>query len=137
MLRLSTKGRYATRILTRLAALGGPATRRELAEAESLSADYLEQIMTPLRGAGLVQGLRGAHGGFALVGDPEEITVLQVLEAVEGSLDIVACLDEPCDREQHCAAQPVWNRATKALKEVFGGVTISELARETKRLEAE
>jgi Rrf2 family protein len=135
MLRLSTKGRYATRILTRLAVQGGPATRKEIAEAEGLSADYLEQIMTPLRAAGLVKSLRGARGGFDLVGDPRSTTVLEVLEAVEGSLDIVACLSESCEREDHCVTQPIWRRATEALKEVFASVTIGELARETKRLE--
>jgi len=72
-----------------------------------------------------------------LVSDPDGTTVLQVLEAVEGSLDIVACLNEPCKRETHCAAQPVWRRATEALKEVFEGVTIGDLARDTKRLEGE
>jgi len=96
MMKLSTKGRYATRIMVYLAMQNSdsPCRKQDIAEAESISADYVEQILIRLKAAGLVTSHRGAHGGFSLTRPPSEVTVEAVLQATEGPLLLVACTDE-------------------------------------------
>ena len=92
-----------------------------------------------LRKAGLVTASRGARGGFALVGEPGEITVLDVVEALEGPLISTVCDDEraaACGKSGACAASSVWSRATSALRDVFENTTLADLASEQERLDA-
>ena len=130
-LTLSTRGRYASRIMVCLAENTGRAkrlTRTEIATHEEISADYVEQLMAPLRTAGLVRSHRGRHGGFSLGRPAEEITVADVLQAVEGPLSIVPCVrSETCDRAMNCPTRPVWQRASDALQRVFSETTIADM----------
>ena len=130
MLKLSTKGRYAVRIIVYLAVQRdqGPARKQDIAESESISPDYVEQILIRLRAGGLVTSHRGAHGGFTLARDPKRTSVMDVLEATEGPLEIAPCSTKSCDAESRCAAQSVWREASAALKGVFSKALISELA---------
>ena len=130
MIKLSTKGRYATRIMVCLAMhkSDSPCRKQEIAEAEGISADYVEQILIRLKAAGLVASHRGARGGFSLLRDPAEITVEEVLVATEGPLSLVACIEDGCERETVCVTQRIWRAAEAALSNVFSGTVISELA---------
>ncbi len=130
MMKLSTKGRYATRIMVCLAMqhTGEPCRKQEIADAEEISADYVEQILIRLKAAGLVVSHRGARGGFSLARDPATITVEEVLQATEGPVTLVACEDEGCTRETLCVTRNVWRSAEKALSAVFSGVTVEQLA---------
>jgi Rrf2 family protein len=133
MLTLSTKGRYASRIMVYLASRtdqSKPARRQEIAEAEGISLDYVEQILMKLKAALLVNSHRGAKGGHSLGRDPESITVADVLTATEGDLTLSPCLTEPCERMSACVVRPIWERANAALKNVFVSVTIAELAKQ-------
>ncbi len=130
MMRLSTKGRYATRIMIALAMSdrSKPARKQEIADGEGISADYVEQILMRLKAGGLVQSHRGAKGGFSLAKEPADVTVADVLATTEGPLTIAPCKRDDCKRATYCVARDVWQAANQALEEVFGAVTIGELA---------
>jgi len=139
MIRLSTKGRYATRIMIYLAAHNRdqPATTQEIAEGEHITSDYVVQILMRLKTAGLVESRRGVKGGFVLARDPADITVADVLEATEGTIQLVACDDdEPCQWSSQCVTRKVWDAANDALQEVFASRTIGQLANERLQLAA-
>jgi Rrf2 family cysteine metabolism transcriptional repressor len=106
----------------------GPVSARGVAERQTIPLKFLEQLLSALRKAGIVSAVRGAHGGFALSRHPGEITVLDVVEALEGPLAPTSCDGVGCCRNDACAAAKVWSRATDALRGVFTGTTLADLA---------
>lgn len=130
-MKMSTKGRYAVRILLSIAyhQKMGPVPKKIIAEQESISADYIEQIIVPLKNEGLVIGIRGVKGGFRLARDPSQITVFDILSASEGSLKMVDCENLDCQGrdKSKCAARPVWEGAYKILKDYFSQITLRDL----------
>lgn len=135
-MRLSTRSRYGVRALTALAGREVPDGRcaREIADEEELSKKYLESILAQLRTAGFVRSVRGAHGGYILARPAEDITVGDVVRALEGSLALVECSDDPqyCDRHESCVTRDVWVAAERALNETLDGITISALVMKRK-----
>ncbi len=134
---LSTKGRYAARIMVYLAVRQGTGsvTKYQIAEAEELSADYIEQIMVRLKASGLVVSHRGRKGGFSIAKDPKSITLGDVLAAVEGPIRPVPCIDTHCKREASCPTRPVWEKAVTVLEDLFGRTTVAHMAEQTKAQE--
>jgi Rrf2 family protein len=134
MLRLSTKSRYASRMLVYLAinARDRPANTQEIAKAEGISKDYVEQILTRLRTAGVVTSHRGIKGGFSIAKDPEKITVKEIVELTEGKISIAPCIKDDCDRSSLCATQVVWSAANKAIEETLAAFTVQDLCQMTK-----
>ncbi len=128
-MKLSTKGRYATRILLCISRLQGdqPVPKKRIAEQEGISTDYIEQIIVPLKNAGLVNSVRGLRGGFRLARDPAKITVYDILSASEGDINLVGCLAEGCSQSDTCVVQRVWQGASDVLKEYFSQITLKEL----------
>ena len=128
-MKLSTKGRYATRILLCISRLQGdrPVSKKRISEQEGISTDYIEQIIVPLKNAGLVNSVRGLHGGFRLAKDASEITVYTILAASEGNINLVGCLAEGCSRSDACVVQRVWQGASDVLQEYFSKVTLKDL----------
>ena len=126
MVRLSTRGRYATRIMVYLAMEGNerPVPKQQVADNEGISADYVEQILMKLRTAGLVVSRRGVRGGFLIAPEGLNATVADILNATEGSLDLAPCLGERCERDTVCVTRPLWERASQALIDVFSAVTM-------------
>lgn len=109
----------------------GPVSAREIAERRSIPPRFLEQLFVSLRRAGLVTAVRGAKGGFILSRDPADISVLDVVEALEGPLQASVCdsgRDAGCVKSGSCAAGPVWARATDALRDVFSSTSLDSLA---------
>lgn len=137
MLKLSTKGRYAARILVCLAknSNGRPVQRREIAKAESISMDYIEQILIRLRTANLVRSCRGVRGGYFLARDAAAITIEDAIEAAEGALSLGPDCENECKRGSACVVQSVWRKANKALVDLFSATTIAELAQKAKQQE--
>jgi Rrf2 family transcriptional regulator, cysteine metabolism repressor len=133
MLKLSTKGRYASRALLELALRKSsePVLLREIAKSQEMSEKYLERIMSALVSAGFVQSLRGQHGGFILARQPSEITLSQVLAAAEGPLNPVPCVGNPkaCSRSAGCATRDVWTRLKESVASVLDSVTLEDLVR--------
>ena len=138
MLKLSTKARYATRIMVYLVQKDPRELARgqEIASAEGISPDYVEQILIKLKAAGLVTSQRGASGGFSIADDAKKATVADILQAVEGPISLVPCEDSKCSRISTCVTRIVWERATEALREVFLQATIEDMAKQAKALNA-
>lgn len=130
MIQLSTKSRYATRIMVYLAVRydNGAIPAQEIAEEESLSVDYTEQILAKLKAAGLVVSRRGARGGFRLASAPEKVTIADIISAVDGPPMLTPCLSSSCERKPTCATRLVWEEANEALTGVFARKTLRELA---------
>ncbi len=128
-MKLSTKGRYATRILLCVSRLQGdqPVPKKRISEQEGISTDYIEQIIVPLKNAGLVNSVRGLRGGFRLAKDPADITVYDILSASEGNVHLVSCLAEGCSRSDACVVQSVWQGASDQLREYFSRITLKKL----------
>jgi Rrf2 family protein len=128
-MKLSTKGRYATRILLCISRLQGdqPVPKKRISEQEGISTDYIEQIIVPLKNAGLVNSVRGLRGGFRLAKDPANITVYDILSASEGDINLVGCLTEGCSRSDTCVVQRVWQGASDELRNYFSQITLKEL----------
>ncbi len=134
MLTLSTKGRYAVRILVSIAARDGdgPVRKHEIAAAEVISPDYVEQILVKLKSTGLVRSHRGPRGGFTLARAPAEIRVLDILQAAEGPLTLAGCESKRCSRRAACVTRPLWQKAEQALAAVLSGTTLADLARDAR-----
>lgn len=133
-MRLSTKGRYGVMAMVELAqSYGqGPMPLKTVAQRTGFSEMYLEQLMGPLRKAGLVQGLRGVSGGYQLASPPEKISVGQIIRALEGSLAPVSCVaedanDESCRRAGCCSTQWVWAKVRDGINQVVDGITLQDM----------
>lgn len=132
---LSTKGRYAARIMVALAGHDDERPMRscEIARCESLTNAYAEQLLVKLKAAGLVRSMRGRRGGFVLACDPERTALLTVLQAVEGDVCVTPCTRHAamaaCPRGAICPTRALWERADAAMREVLGSATLAALAR--------
>lgn len=128
---ISTKGRYALRIMMDLADHKGETIKlKDIAARQDISEKYMEQIIAVLNKAGYVRSTRGAQGGYQLVREPKEYTVGMVLRLTEGSLAPVECLAEnalPCEREAKCATVEVYKKIYEAVNNVIDNFTIQNL----------
>lgn len=133
MIKLSTKGRYGTRLMLNLARHyrdGSDAViLKSVSEEEDISIRYLEQIIIPLKIAKLVKSIRGAGGGYTLARDPSSINVCDILHVLEGTCSLVECVEDPehCPRMDFCAPHDVWEGATKLLKDYFESISLQDL----------
>ena len=135
MIKISTKGRYAARIMIYLALHSSdntPAQKQKIAESENISPDYVEQLLLKLRTAGLVKSHRGVKGGFTLARPAELITIADVISATEGPLSLVSCSDEKCNRTADCVTKPIWDAATYAIQKIFSSARIADLAEQAR-----
>ena len=131
-MKISAKEQHGLRAMAELAARHGqgPVPLSEVAEAQEISRDYLEQIVPDLRAAGLVQSTRGAHGGYELARAPKSITVGQILRALDGDILPLRCLSaeqERCDRSPTCAARTVWTKVHTRVSETLDEMTLADL----------
>ena len=129
-MRLTARSEYGLLALIDLGVRygGGPVSARGVSERQAIPLKFLEQLMAAMRKAGLVQASRGAHGGFTLTREPGMISVLEVVEALEGPLAPTSCDGgHLCGRSGACAAASVWSRATEALREVFTTTSVGDL----------
>ena len=139
MIKLSTKGRYGTRMMLNLAihyAEGNEAiVLKNISEEEDISIRYLEQIIIPLKINKLVKSVRGAGGGYILAKPPSEITLCEILDVLEGSCSLVDCVDDIsfCDRITECATHEVWKEASHLLKNYFESKTVQDLIELSKK----
>ena len=128
---ISTKGRYALRIMIDLAQHDSdvPVTVREIADRQDISGKYMEQIIGVLTRAGLLRSIRGAQGGYHLSRPAQEITVGMILRATEGDLAPAECVrnDVPCGRTNECSTRLVFEKVYSAINNVIDNVTLDEL----------
>jgi len=131
-MKISTKGRYALRLMLDLA-LQDPGEYipiKSIAGRQDISNKYLEQIITVLSRAGFVKSTRGSQGGYRLARKPEEYTVGMILRLIEGNLVPVACMeDQPnqCPRSAQCATLEVWKELNDAINGVVDNITLADL----------
>ncbi len=130
-MKLSTKCRYGTRAMIEIARQHGrsPVKRRDISKSQKVSDSYLENILVSLRDAGLIESIRGAHGGYALIRPPAEITMLDIVSALEGDFAPVACVTDAgfCTSEEGCRARLVWRRLHQAQVEALQKITLQKL----------
>ena len=133
MIRLSTKGRYGTRLMVSLAQHYHNGREsiilKKISDEEDISIRYLEQIIIPLKIAKLVKSIRGAGGGYILARHPSDIKLREILLALEGACCLVECVDdeEYCDKIKECAAYDIWKSASSLLKDYFENTTLENL----------
>ena len=129
---ISTRGRYALRVMLDLAENGGEGyvPMKEVAQRQELPLKYIEQLMPALVKAGFVEGVHGRGGGYRLVRPPEDYTVGEVLRLAEGELAPVACLAcgaKPCPRKDNCITLPLWQKYDTLVHDFFYGITLDDL----------
>jgi Rrf2 family protein len=129
---ISTKGRYAVRVITDLAKNndGGYIPLKDIAARQEISKKYLEIIVKELVRGGLITGVSGKGGGYRLCREPEQYSVGEILELMEGSMAAVACLDkgaDPCPRAETCESLPLWAEYDRMTKDFFYSKKISDL----------
>ena len=131
-MKISTKGRYALRLMLDIALNDAktPVRIKDIAERQQISDKYLEQIVSSLNKAGFVKSLRGPQGGYRLTKKPEEYTVGMILRLIEGSLAPVACLDDDINnrtRADRCPTLILWEKLYDAISEVVDNITLADL----------
>lgn len=131
-MKVSTKGDYGVRALIELAHHygHGPLQSAEIAARQEVPEPYLDQLLTNLRRAGFIRSVRGPQGGHALIRDPREVRLSEVIVALEGSLAPTACVDDPdaCNRSGGCVQREVYERVRDATIEILDNVSIADLA---------
>lgn len=131
-MKISTKGRYALRLMMDLAENnnGSPISLKDVAKRQDISDKYLEQIISILNKAGYVRSVRGAQGGYMLKMEPQKYTVGMILRQTEGSLAPVACIEDDeivCDRQQQCVTSIVYKKINDAISGVVDNITLQDL----------
>lgn len=132
-MKISTKGDYGIRALIELTHHYGeprPMQSGEIAARQKIPESYLEQLLTTLRRAGFIRSVRGPQGGHALIRDPKELRISEIVEALEGPIMPIDCLDDksPCTRNGGCAQRAMWDEVRTAVLNVLENTTIADLA---------
>ena len=139
-MKLSTKGRYGLRALIDLAQYGEQeaVSIQSISARQQISDSYLEQLVRKLKKAGLVTSVRGAQGGYRLARPAEETSVVDVLRALEGSIEAVSCQEgenPSCVGKDLCVARFVWQKVNKSIQETVDSIMISQLVEESRRIQ--
>lgn len=129
---ISTKGRYALRLLLDMALnnTGDPVRIKDIAVRQDISDKYLEQIVSILNKAGFVRSIRGPQGGYLLTKNPEQYTVGEILRLTEGSLAPVSCLEDEvnqCERQEDCVTVILWKKLNYAINDIVDHTTLADL----------
>ena len=130
-MKVSTKGRYALRMLLDLAEHNSKfISLKEIAERQNISKQYLEQIVSLLNTSNILRTNRGKQGGYMLAKRPSEYTVREILRITEGNLAPVTCLEEDindCEKAAYCKTLPMWTGLQKVIDDYLGGVTLQDM----------
>ena len=132
-MKLSTRSRYGTRMMLDLAQHYGesPVQIGEIARRQDISVKYLEQLIIPLKKANYIKSVRGPKGGHVLAKPPEEITVGEIVELLEGGINLADCIENPdtCERSETCLTRGIWETATKAMSHELNSITLSDIVK--------
>jgi len=145
-MRMSTRGRFGLRALLHLAVCetNAPVSVSSLAETMGVSSDYLMQLFVKLRRAGLIKSIRGPRGGFRLAKKPGEISVGDVVRAVEGPIAVTPCLEHkgsrgrrqvkpPCAKQVGCVARVMWEQLTEQITKLLDAANLQDVVTEARR----
>ena len=143
-MKISTKGRYGLRAMLDLAKHtknGETVSVQSISERQNISESYLEQLVSLLKKAGLIESVRGANGGYRLSRDESQISVGDILRACEGDIEVVSCsakdTEESCNQSGKCAAKVVWEAINNAIESAVDGIMLSSLTDESLGLSEE
>ena len=140
-MKISTKGRYGLRILVDLATHDAEKPRliRDIAESQGISEKYISRLVIDLRRAKLIRSVRGVNGGFHLAKLPEQITLLEVLETMEGPISVVDCVRSPekCKRQTLCPARSIWAKLNDGIRELTAKITLDDILNAYRKQNAE
>lgn len=140
ILKLSTKGRYGLKAMFDLALNDGtdPISLTAISERQKITVNYLEQLIAPLRKAGLVKSVRGAQGGYLLAKLPSEITVAEILYTLEGDLAPADCVnafkDDACSNADYCATRMIYEKIYESINDVVKSITLQDMIEDHKKL---
>ncbi len=141
IIKISTQGRYGLRALVDLAVNenAGAIPLREISQRQKISERYLEQLFAKLRKAGIVKSIRGAHGGYQLNKEPEELTVGDIIRVLEGELAPVECTieGESCNMIEECVTHEVWQEIKNKIEDVVESITLQDLKEKSILLQQE
>jgi Rrf2 family transcriptional regulator, cysteine metabolism repressor len=137
-LKISTKSRYGTRAVLEIALNQNEKnlTRKQISQNQGIPSSYLENILIGLKSKGIIRTIRGPKGGYELAIKPEDITVFQIVEILEGSSNTIPCLDDKdeCLRSSICVTRGVWDNLNKIQENFLKEVTIKDLVQQTQEL---
>ena len=129
-MKISTRGRYGLRILLDLALHdnGSPRMIRDIAGSQRISEKYISRLIIDLRRAGMVKSIRGSRGGYRIARYPKNLTVLDVIEVMEGPVSIIDCVTtESCDRQRGCAVRSIWCDMNNQIRSAVAAVTLQDV----------
>jgi len=138
--KLSTRGRYGLRAMIDMAKSEdkGPIATHTIAERQGISERYLEQLMVPLKRAGLVKSIRGSQGGYILGKSPDCITAGDIIRVLEGPIAPVECVSESnpeaCDRADFCVTRVIWTKVRDSIAEVLDSYSLADLVQESQQI---
>mgnify|MGYP000988310251 CR=1 FL=1 len=139
-MKLSTRSRYGTRLMLKLALnyQKGPISLKDIAQQEEISEKYLSQLVIPLRASGLIYSLRGFQGGYQLSKSPSQISIKDIVQALEGNISPVECVKNPsiCSKADDCSVRDMWGDLYKKIHETLDSVSLKDLL-ESKELKEE
>lgn len=141
-MKLSTKGRYGLRAMIDLAlnAKDSQISIKNISERQNISENYLEQIIAVLKKRGFVKSCRGAQGGYSLTKSPKDVSVGDILRALEGDLNPVDCItvneDIQCTESELCVTKFVWKKISDSINDVVDNITLEDLVHEQERIDA-
>ena len=131
MMRLSTRGRYGTRLMLELARNygEGPISMSDISKNQNIPIKYLEQLVIPLKKAGFITSMRGPKGGHMLAASPEKINLWAILSLLETNLAVADCVsdDSVCDSISDCLIRPFWGKAFAAMKTIFEETSLQDV----------
>ena len=140
-MKISTKGRYGLRILMDLALhqTEKPRLIRDIAKSQQISEKYISRLVIALRKAGMIRSVRGVNGGFHIAMKPEDITLLDVIEVMEGPLSIVDCVSAPrkCAHSENCAPREIWCKLNEDIRDLMRHTTLADILAAYKKQNAQ
>ncbi len=132
-MRLSTKSRYGTRAMLDIAINygKGPVSVKSLAKRQDISVKYMEQLIPSLKLAGLIRSVRGARGGYTLSKHADQIRLRDIIDALEGSIFPVDCVDNPemCDRAKKCVTYEIWKDIQNTINDMLDSLTLADIVK--------
>ncbi len=131
-MKLSAKSRYALRLLIDIALHSGaarPRTIRQMSESQQISEKFISRLVVPMRNAGMISSVRGVQGGFLLGREPSGITLLDIVETLEGPVSISDCVMDraSCGRSGACIARSAWSFVNGSLRDSLRSVTLADV----------
>ncbi|MCJ7788977.1 MAG: Rrf2 family transcriptional regulator [Candidatus Atribacteria bacterium] len=137
-MRLSTRARYGTRLMLELALNFNQGTvfLKDIAQKEEISEKYLSHLVISLKASGLISSSRGAHGGYRLAKPPSQITLMEIVQILEGNLSLVECVKNPsiCSRVSKCVTRDIWGKLDEKISDVLSSVTLEDLVSSQKEI---